>query len=60
MPDLIELLRRFNRKERLFLVGDALGNKEFSLSECFRNRLRYAIEVEMLSMSSENVSVIVQ
>ena len=40
---LIELLERFNRKERFFLVGDALGNDKFTLSVDFRRRLNEAI-----------------
>ena len=39
MSDLIELLSRFNRKERFYLIGQALGNREFSLSEGFRGKL---------------------
>ena len=42
VSDLINLLHRFNRKERFFLVGHALGNKAFRLSEDFRRRLSSA------------------
>lgn len=45
--DLIELLRRFNRKERFFLVGDALGNPSFKLSEDFRERLGNEVGVSI-------------
>ena len=46
MPhDLVKLLERFNRKERFFLVGDALGNHDFCLSDDFRRRLKDAIEL---------------
>ena len=37
MSDLIELLEAFNRKERFFLISQALGN--FQLSEDFRRDL---------------------
>ena len=37
MPDLIELLESFNRKERFFLISQALGN--FQLSDSFRMEL---------------------
>ena len=45
--DLISLLNHFNRKERFFLVGQALGNREFSLGERFRQELGEVIEVEI-------------
>jgi hypothetical protein len=35
----LELLRRLNRKERFYLVGHALGNREFRLSDDFRREL---------------------
>lgn len=44
--DLIELLSRFNRKERFFLVGNALGKEDFSLSCGFRKRLQYAVGLD--------------
>ncbi|MCY3639147.1 MAG: hypothetical protein OXG80_08660 [Chloroflexi bacterium] len=44
--DLIELLSRFNRKERFFLVGNALGKKDFSLSCGFRKRLQHAVGLD--------------
>ena len=51
MPDLIDLLSRFNRKERFFLVRQALGTKGgtngFSLDPCFREKLGKAISVEV-------------
>jgi hypothetical protein len=37
---LVENLRAFNRKERFFLVGWALGNPHFALSEPFRQLLQ--------------------
>ena len=39
MTSLMELLESFNRKERFFLIGDALGNRTFQLSTDFRARL---------------------
>ncbi|MGE3913960.1 MAG: hypothetical protein AB7K36_31740 [Chloroflexota bacterium] len=35
MTDVLDYLRRFNRKERFFLVGQALGNQNFRLSDQF-------------------------
>jgi hypothetical protein len=37
--DFIDALESFNRKERFFLVGWALGNKRFALSQSFRDEL---------------------
>ncbi len=39
MPILIERLESFNRKERFFLVGAALGNPRFRLAQDFRTKL---------------------
>ena len=39
MAGLIRLLEQFNRKERFFLIGQALGNEKFQLSKDFRKRL---------------------
>ena len=39
MPDLIEIMESFNRKERFFLVSQALGKPEFELSDDFRQKL---------------------
>ena len=39
MMTLMEQLESFNRKERFFLIGDALGNQSFQLSSDFRVRL---------------------
>lgn len=39
MPDLIEIMESFNRKERFFLVAQALGKPEFELSDDFRQKL---------------------
>ena len=43
--DLIELLDQFNRKERYFLICDALGLDKFSLSEEFCKRLEFMLGV---------------
>ena len=43
MAGLIKLLKQFNRKERFFLVGQALDNEGFRLSDCFREKLADAI-----------------
>jgi len=39
MPDLMWYLRKFNRKERFFLTGMALGNPDFVLSSSFCTEL---------------------
>ena len=39
MPTFLKLLESFNRKERFFLVGQALGNPKFQLSDGFRSML---------------------
>ena len=46
MADLIGVLESFNRKERFFLVGQALGNPRFKLSRDFRTRLGKAVGLE--------------
>ena len=46
MTSLMELLESFNRKERFFLIGDALGNRTFQLSTDFRARLSKAFGIE--------------
>ena len=51
MTDLIHLLSKFNRKERYFLVSQALGNKGgsngFLLDQSFREKLGRVIGVEV-------------
>ena len=47
MPGIIEKLRSFNRKERFFLVGMALGNPEFKLCEQFRNKVGEALHISI-------------
>jgi hypothetical protein len=46
---LIETSRSFNRKERFYLVGKALGNENFQLSKAFRDQLGSAIGVSVPS-----------
>ena len=46
MMTLIEQLESFNRKERFFLIGDALGNRAFQLSNDFRARLSAAFGIQ--------------
>lgn len=46
MTSLMELLESFNRKERFFLIGDALGNRAFQLSTDFRARISAAFGIQ--------------
>ena len=54
MPDLINILESFNRKERFFLVAQALGNPKFELSDDFRQKLGDTVGV---SIPTEKVFV---
>ena len=45
--ELISLLRYFNRKERFFLIGQALGNKNFTLSEEFRSLISKKLNLDI-------------
>jgi len=45
--DLISLLKSFNRKERFFLIGQALGNKDFKISEEFKDIISKKINLEI-------------
>lgn len=45
--DLICYLRKFNRKERFFLVGAALGNLDFTLGKDFKRTLEKKIGVKI-------------
>src|SRR5581483_7130104 len=45
--DAIDYLQRFNRKERFFLVGAALGNSGFSLSADFRASVGAALDLQI-------------
>ena len=42
MPNLLDQLRAFNRKERYLLIGHALGNPQFRLSDGFSQALHEA------------------
>ena len=41
----IQNLRRFNRKERYYLIGAALGNPEFKMGKSFRDRLQKCLDL---------------
>jgi hypothetical protein len=43
MSTILELLRRFNRKEGFLLLAEALGS--FRLSECFRSKLSHELDL---------------
>lgn len=43
MNILIDNLRKFNRKERFYLVGNALGNPDFKLSDTFKSALQNSV-----------------
>ena len=47
MPSVVEYLESFNRKERFFLIGTALGNPSFRLPQDFRARLSQAFGVHV-------------
>ncbi len=47
VDELITYLKRFNRKERFFLVGWALGNREFRLSSAFRRELSSSLDLDV-------------
>ena len=47
MPALIEHLESFNRKERFFLIGAALGNPSFQLAQRFRTELGQVFGLEV-------------
>ena len=49
MMTLLQYLESFNRKERFFLIGDALGNPAFQLSDDFRVELNTAFGIHPLS-----------
>ena len=49
MDNLITILKSLNRKERFFLVADALGNQDFQLGDEFRTKLGSAAKVEIPS-----------
>lgn len=47
MPSVSECLDAYNRKERFFLVGSALGNPRFTLGDHFRSELGRAMGVDV-------------
>jgi hypothetical protein len=47
MEGLVEQLRRFNRKERFYLIGSALGNEKFALSDKFRQSLNQELALDI-------------
>lgn len=47
LPSVLWYLTRFNRKERFFVVGEALGNRSFCISEQFRQRLNSVFHLEV-------------
>ena len=49
MTTLVEYLRRFNRKERFYLVGWALGRQAFELDDAFRKSLAEETGLEIPS-----------
>lgn len=49
MTDLITILKSFNRKERFFLIGQALGNSHFILADSFKKKLSDKLELNIPS-----------
>lgn len=47
MTTLMEFLESLNRKERFFLIGDALGNRTFQLSADYQSRLGEALDISI-------------
>ncbi|MDA0799265.1 MAG: hypothetical protein O2826_04930 [Chloroflexi bacterium] len=47
MPTTVELLAALNRKERFFLVAEALGKPTFELSAAFRERVGDAFDLSI-------------
>lgn len=45
--DLIYYLKKFNRKERFFLIGQALGNPDFKLGSDFRKELSRILDIKI-------------
>lgn len=45
--DLVSLLKSFNRKERFFLIGQALGNKDFRIANEFRDVISKKINLDI-------------
>lgn len=51
MKQLIDNLRSFNSKERFFLIGHALGNRNFTLSQAFKNYFGNVLRLDIPSDS---------
>ena len=47
MSSLLEYIESFNRKERFFLIGEALGNRHFRPSAGFRKRVGDAFGLDI-------------
>ena len=47
VDEFITYLRRFNRKERFFLIGWALGNREFRLAPAFRRGISSVLSLDI-------------
>lgn len=47
MSELVDMLRKFNRKERYWLLRNALGSKSEVLDEDFRSRLAKSVDFEI-------------
>lgn len=47
MKNLLDNLRAFNSKERFFLVGEVLGNPQFTLAAEFRERLSAKLKLSI-------------
>lgn len=50
----ISNLSKFNRKERFFLIGNALGNIDFALSDDFKNNIRKNLPQLRLNVPRNN------
>ena len=47
MSDLIDIMKKFNRKERFYLIKTALGEDSFCLSDDFREELKKHFSLEI-------------
>lgn len=47
MQNLIEYLKKFNSKERFFLAGQILGNRDFTLDPGFRQKLSDLLQIQI-------------
>ncbi|MFC1564457.1 hypothetical protein ACFL6G_05940 [candidate division KSB1 bacterium] len=53
MKNFIVNLKKFNRKERFYLIGYALGNKDFNISDCFKDKLEEALDNDDIDFNNE-------